>query len=99
MSEAERLAAGLVSADDHWYAPNCATIDQAAAELRRLQAEVEALQADAERYRWLRETSKKRPEFYSGDEAWMVSQDHGNGTGSNYFGEKIDAAIDAARAK
>jgi hypothetical protein len=28
--------------------------DEAAAELRRLHAEVEALRADAERYRWLR---------------------------------------------
>ena len=49
-SEAERLAAGLVSADDHWYAPNCATIDQAAAELRRLAALSESNAIDALNY-------------------------------------------------
>ena len=68
----------------------------AAAELRRLHAEVEALRADAERYRWLREESGKRPDFYSGEANWMVSRSQG-GMGQNFFGEKIDAAIDAAR--
>jgi len=50
---------------------------------------------DAARYRWLREKSAKYPEFYSGEPAWMVSREQG-GMGQNFFGAKIDAAIDAA---
>ena len=60
-----------------------------------LREENERLRADAERYRWLREESKKHPDFYSGEARWMVSCAQG-GMGHNFFGEKIDAAIDAA---
>lgn len=56
--------------------------------------DIEALRRDAERYRWLREESKKRPDFCSGYAIWMVSCEQG-GMGHNFFGEKIDAAIDA----
>jgi hypothetical protein len=64
-------------------------------EIAALREENERLRTDAERYRWLREESKKRPAVYSGDVEWMVSRVQ-KGMGNNYFGEKIDAAIDAA---
>ena len=69
-------------------------IDRLGESVERLQA----LRADAERYQWLREESGKRPDFYSGEASWMVSRSQG-GMGQNFFGEKIDAAIDAARGK
>lgn len=59
---------------------------EAAKEVVRLKAEVEALRADAERYRWLRD------ECTDGDIR----------AGLGYIGweeNSIDAAIDAARAK
>lgn len=59
--------------------------------------ETAALRADAERYRWLREKSKHRPDFYSYEEEWMVSRQQG-GMGENFFGDKIDTAIDTAMA-
>ena len=66
------------------------------AEIDAANAALDELRADAERYRWLRAKSAERPDFYSGEESWMVSRAQG-GMGQNFFGEKIDAAIDAAR--
>ena len=55
---------------------------KAAAELRRLHAENEALRADAERYRWLRQyNTVKHPKV---TEAFFLGDGH------------LDAAIDAA---
>lgn len=76
-----------------WQCDHCGYFDLE----RPSQATQPALQdaLDAKRYRWLREKSAKQPEFYSGDEAWRVSRAQG-GMGQNFFGEKIDEAIDAA---
>ena len=59
---------------------------EAAATLRRLDAENKALRADAERYRWLRH----------GDLDALAKENWG--TGEVYEGEQFDAAIDAAMA-
>lgn len=68
----------------------CDLMDQAAAELRRLHAECEALQADAERYRWLREDAVK--------DLAVAEWDYEDGyIVSNKTGEQLDEAIDAAR--
>lgn len=53
---------------------------------------------DAERYRWIKEQSAKQTNFYSGDAQWCVSREQG-GMGQNFFGDRIDAAIDAAIAQ
>ena len=57
---------------------------QAAAELRRLHAECEALRADAERYRWLRDPAN-------------AYRDEWNYFGPYSSAAEIDAVIDAAR--
>ena len=75
--------------DRVWACPAC---------LVELRTEVEALRADAERYRWLRAKTSERSDFYSGEECWMVSRAKG-GMGENYFGDSIDQVIDAARSK
>ena len=61
----------------------------------KLAAERDALKKDAERYRWLRTKSAEKHDFYDEEERWMVSRAQG-GMGQNFFGEKIDAAIDEA---
>ena len=63
-------------------------------ELDRLRAEVEALREDAERYRWLRETSANG--WSNGDDyepvlVFVTTAD------SKSWREELDAAIDAAR--
>ena len=72
------------------------TIESQSKRIAELESEVAALRVDAERYRWLREASKKKVDFHSREHRWMVSRDNGDGTGQNLFGEKIDAEIDAA---
>jgi hypothetical protein len=62
---------------------------KAAAELRRLHAEVEALRADAGRYRWLRENSTE----------YSLTQKDSFGGRELMGWEALDAAIDAARSK
>lgn len=59
------------------------------------EAEVAALREDAERYRWLKAKSAEKHDYYADVERWMVSSER-RGFGQNYFGDKIDAAIDKA---
>ena len=74
-------------------------IDQARELLRIVTVERDALRADAERYRWLRDRSAANPrDFYSSESCWYVSRTFGDGYGENYTGNRIDAAIDAAMA-
>lgn len=74
MSEALRFA-DLVEHDPLTYS------DEAAAELRRLSAELEKVSKDAERYRWLRDVA-------SGDVWGRI--------GNVYAPDETDEAIDAA---
>lgn len=69
------------------WANEVTTRQQAAAELRRLHAENEALRKDAERYRWLRE-------YYSPECSGRYMTDIDRG----WYGDGIDLddAIDAA---
>lgn len=60
----------------------------AAAELRRIHAECDALRADAERYRWLRENAAD----------YRLTQKDGYGGRELRGWDELDAAIDAARA-
>jgi hypothetical protein len=69
--------------------------DEAADRIEALEAECERLRQDAERYRWLLAESAKHHDLYSNEPRWMVSVKC-MGVGQNYFGDKIDAAIDAA---
>jgi hypothetical protein len=76
-----------------------AAIDQARELLRIVTVERDALRADAERYRWLRDRSAANPrDFYSSESCWYVSRTFGDGYGENYTGNRIDDAIDAAMA-
>jgi hypothetical protein len=68
----------------------------AADELRRLHAEVEALRADAERYRWLRGNARATSEHWGGRWSLVIE---GPAPGGNAPAASIDAAIDAARSK
>lgn len=97
-------AAAARQMHDDYRSPACEAVARRVDECMKLREElaaerrkVEALEKDAARYRWLREKSAHQPDFYSGDEAWMVSRAQGS-MGQNFFGEKIDAAIDAALA-
>jgi hypothetical protein len=85
--EALRLAAGLEGDYSISYQP------YAAAELRRLHAECEALRADAERYRWLRECARATSEHWGGRWSLVIE---GPAPGGNAPPASIDAAIDAA---
>lgn len=60
--------------------------DVAAAELRRLHAENEALRKDAQRYRWLRALDAGGIQVY-----YVPVDPH-----LSIFGDELDAAIDAA---
>jgi hypothetical protein len=65
-------------------------------EFERLRAEVDALRADAERYRWLRNDAKNT------DVTQPIVVRGYDGPAGNYFNEplwddELDAAIDAAR--
>jgi len=95
-TEAERLAQNVVSAWAHGKPPQWA-IDTAA-ELRRLQAEVEALKADAGRLDWIERQSLDDLAFglvidAEHDGEYWCSPD----TGGIYYGKTLRAAIDAAR--
>lgn len=73
---------------------------QAAAELRRLHAENEALKVDAERYRYLRNRYPSDVLDKTGLEAgaWIDCEDI-NGTLVLLTGEHADETIDAERSK
>lgn len=62
---------------------------------RELRAENDALRADAERYRWLRECARVTGEHWGGRWSLVIE---GPAPGSNASPASIDAAIDAARA-
>ena len=66
-------------------AENAVAVEEAAAELRRLVAENEALVADADRYRWLRDMDMLDQPSVDMADAF-----------SKYTGSALDAAIDAA---
>ena len=74
----------------------------ASEEITRLRAEVDALRADAERYRWLRGNSHAIP-YQDEMDVWCVpylvsnAGGHGGGVGESRH-KSLDAAVDAARA-
>ena len=90
LADALEAEASLVSSDAAYYA-----MRRAAAELRRLHAECDALRADAERYRWLRQCARATSEHWGGRWSLVIE---GPAPGSNDAPASIDAAIDAARA-
>lgn len=61
------------------------------AEVDRLKAENAALRKDAERYRWLRDTSESIHQFYLSTPIWF--------TGVKFSKENVDSTIDAAMGK
>lgn len=73
---------------------------RAAAELRRLHAENEALRVDAERYRYLRNRNRQEVLNLTGPAAgvWIDCDDE-NGDLIFLTGDDADAAIDAERGK
>lgn len=92
----QRRAGDVIDSDDS------EAMHRAAAELRRLQAEVERLGADAGRYRWLRNESwagyhqcKGRPEVA---ETVVLTRDGAGNVRTILAEEAMDAAIDAAIA-
>lgn len=89
MTEAQRLAKFMAVEGELHRSQGRETLagyfGQAAAHLRRLEAECEQLRADAGRYRWLR----SRPERVS---VAVVVQGHWLPA----IGEQLDAAIDTA---
>lgn len=91
--EALRLAAQLEDADG----ARLHLLPYAAAELRRLHAEVESLRTDAERYRWLRKGESDDVAVVRG----LGAMDYGMSAVVSTYSEEIDgddldAAIDAA---
>lgn len=67
------------------------TAQSAAAELRRLAAENDALRKDAERYRWLRDAP-----IGDDDQEWISVALFDIGGVSGIDGKELDTAIDAA---
>lgn len=65
--------------------------EEAADELTRLRAEVEALRADAERYKFLRDDFSPMGMNINGNHAWAYRRN------ATLKGPNLDAAIDAAR--
>ena len=65
--------------------------EEAAEELTRLRAEVEALRADAERYKFLRDDFSPMGMNINGNHAWAYRRN------ATLKGPNLDAAIDAAR--
>lgn len=69
----------------------------AAAEREALRADIDALRADAERYRWLRSNALAMDAVADPDN--LVSVWHGTDPAMKSEGRTLDAAIDAAIAK
>jgi hypothetical protein len=57
----------------------------------QLKAEVEALRKDAERYRWLRDSSEAFHSFYLSTPIWLA--------GAKFSKENVDGSIDSAISK
>jgi|JI10StandDraft_1071094.scaffolds.fasta_scaffold438353_2 hypothetical protein len=68
-----------------------ADVEQAADEITRLRAEVEALRADAKRYKFLRDDFSPMGMNIDGNHAWAYRRN------ATLKGPNLDAAIDAAR--
>lgn len=60
-------------------------------EIDQLKAEIEALRKDAERYRWLRDSSESIHQFYLSTPIWF--------TGVKFNKDNVDRTIDAAMGK
>lgn len=96
MTEAERLAAELDAVPENGADPEL--IADAAAHLRRLEAECEQLRADAERYRWL--VTRQ----LNGDDEFCISAQDSNqanadgwwALGGDMSKSESDAYLDAA---
>ena len=95
MSEALRLADAIQKAIRPEASLPIGDWARAAQELRRLHAQVEALEADAARYRWLR-TGPAMTVTHDVSGAVLV---HNHKTRFDGFAKGLDAAIDAAIAK
>lgn len=70
--------------------------------IQALQAEVDALKADAERYRWLRNPETDCALVLDKRTGWVPPDESVDGVGGYYAyeyraGEELDAAIDAAK--
>jgi hypothetical protein len=105
MTIADQLAQAARAVVERWDSPLWKDLPHTAESINALRAALAAYDAapdddakDAARYRWLRTESAKKHDFYSNEAQWMVSKQFG-GMGHNFFGDKIDAAIDAARSK
>lgn len=105
-SDALQLAALLqCGADDPMWILHCEmlkqTVGDAAATLRRLDAENKALRADAERYRWLREQHNNPMGAFAvaelGQGDWKVIEEVMD-TAEHDLDSAVDAGIDAAQA-
>lgn len=68
-----------------------AHLDMLIADRNKLKAENEALRKDAERYRWLRDSSESVHQFYLSTPIWF--------TGVKFSKESVDSTIDAAMSK
>lgn len=77
--------------DDRLYREADELMSEAADELTRLRAEVEALRADAERYKFLRDDFSPMGINIDGNHAWAYRRN------ATLRGPNLDAAIDAAR--
>ena len=77
------------------FAAGCLEQEGYEAELTRLRAECDALRADAERYRWMRQCARATSEHWGGRWSLVIE---GPAPESNDAPASIDAAIDAARA-
>lgn len=93
---AKRLLASLrfdaVNGDQHERSVVASQMREAASHIATLEAELAAVRADAERYLWLRDEAHQASRH-----APAVLKDGPTDECSFYFGNELDAAIDAAR--
>lgn len=67
--------------------------------IRAIAAALSAGQADARRYRWLRERWGRLAEEYEGDELTFIGREKNDGEGWYTAPDSVDAAIDAALSR